>query len=160
MDSIITICIPPKMAVEVTTKYDQLIFSNIWDKGDQILKDLYFLSSASPCCGAHVDTIAMVHLPISSFIIINLSFKNFTSKILSIHFPATSIPAPPRPKLFPTQYILYSLFFLVINLADTPLPLTSCTQHTSRFLLVTGSTTSVWTLMAPVMGTSVVVSKM
>ena len=106
-------------------------------------EDLYFLSSASPCFGAHVDTIATVHLPISSFIIINLSFKNFTSKMLSIDFLATSIPTPLRPKLFPTQYILCSLFFLVINLADTLLLLPSCTQHTSRFLLVTLSTTSV-----------------
>ena len=55
----------------------------------------------------------------------------FTSKILLIHVPATSNVTSLRPKLFPVKYILYSLYFLVISLADAPLHLTFSMQHTS-----------------------------
>ena len=141
MNFIMTICILPNMSVEVTTKYDQLIFAIFWDKGDQIFENLSFIYSVSP--------LSIQLLRFVCQLAVDLLFTCFTSNILSIHFSVTSIPMPPRPKLFPTQYILYSLFFPVINLADASLHLTSCTHHTSTFL-VNVSTTPVWLLMVPV----------
>ena len=73
------------MSINAITKYDQLIFSNFWDKGDQII---------GSCCGPYADIIATTFLLLSNFIIISLSFTHFTPKILSIHFTATSIATP------------------------------------------------------------------
>ena len=96
MKSIIAIYIFPNMSVEVTTKYDQLILSNFFE--------LSFPSFANLRRGAYADTIATIRLPISSFIIVNLSFTRFRSQIFSIH-----IPAPPRRKLFPT-HLIFAIF--------------------------------------------------
>ena len=65
----------------------------------------------------------------------------FTSKIWSIHFLASSISTQPRLKLFPIQNVLCSLAFPIFSLADAPLHLISCTQHTSTFHLDNALTT-------------------
>ena len=45
------------MSINAITKYDQLIFSNFWDKGDQII---------GSCCGPYADIIATTFLLLSN----------------------------------------------------------------------------------------------
>ena len=132
------------MSVEVTNKHQQFIFSNIWDKGDQIFIKpiLYILNHplfSSACWYNCYDLFANKHFIIiisQSCFLYQRSYQSTSQQPISQHHKDL------RPKLFPTWYILYSLFFPVISLTDAPLHLPSCTQHLSIFLPVNVATTS------------------
>lgn len=105
-------------------------------------QNLSFTFPASSYCETYVITIPTVRLPIKIFIIINPLFTCLTSKILPIHFLATSIMKSAIPKPFPMKTIQSSSSIPIISQHDAPLHLISCTRRTLAFLHVNVSTFS------------------